>query len=805
MWRNYLITTFRSIIRNRLSTFLNVFGLAAGIVSCLFIYLYVSDELSYDKHFSKADRIYRIQCFYKFEDIEDKFGIVPFSVVDNLKKDNPEIEDGTKIFLAGNHTFKKENTNYDIDHVYLSDSNFFQIFDFPFVYGDAATSLLSPRSLVLTLTESERLFGNVNPVGKALEWNKYPLKITGVIDDKSVNTHIELGAFVSVQTAKPDFIKRVTDDVGNNNSFSYIVLKDNVDAKKFQAKLNAFVDKYLLPFWKSSGFNGQISMYAEPLKDIHFNNYLIYDTEKKGNLTYVYIFSVVAIIILIIACINFINLATATASSRAKEVGMRKVLGAQRSQLIIQFLGEAFIITFFSFVLAMVFLEVLLPFFNNITGKSVTIAHLFHWSFTVTVISLLIFVSVVAGSYPAFYISRLPVQAIFRDARTALGKSGTLRKVLVTSQFALSIAMIIATLSVLGQLNYMRHKDLGFTKDNMMVLTLPIGDSAQVPMLKALKQELLTKSTIANAARTAQVPGSSTSRYVLRVNTKHKKEDKPIAVLVTDENYLSMANMRLSQGRFFTEDDQNLPSGAALVNEAAVKLYGWDNPLQEKLVVPGEAGRPDEEIKVVGVIKDFHFASLHHPIEPLVMLQQNAQNPNGVLVVQLKGNDVPQAIADVGDAWKKTFPTKPMEYEFLSDNFNKMYVAEEKMFSIFIYFAALAILLSCLGLYGLSAYTTQQRTKEIGIRKVMGASAQNIVLLLNKDFLKLVVLAIVLAFPVAWYIVLKWLQNFAYHDAVNPVFFITAGLFAVTITALTVSMHAWITVARNPVRALRYE
>ena len=805
MIRNYLLTALRNLQRNRLSATLNIIGLSTGIASCLFIFLYVSDEVSYDRQFEKSDRIYRIQSFYKFDDVDDKFGITPFPTVPTIVKDFPEVENGTRITPNGQQFIQRDNEVYLVEEVNFADTNFFEVFDFPFVYGDPASALAAPRSMVLTSTEAHRIFGNENPVGKSLTWEPDIFKVTGVIDDAEIKTHIPMGIFVSMNSADTSFINQLSDNWGNNNSFSYIVLPREGMAAEFQPKLDEVVNKYQLPQWQVGGFSGTIEMHAEALKDVHFNNYLIYDSPKKGNKTYVLIFSVVAILTLAIACINFINLATAAASRRAKEVAMRKVAGASRSQLIRQFIGEAFLIAFISTLLAFAFVELLMPFFNYITGKEITSSVLLSPQLLLMALVLVVFIGLIAGSYPAFYISHLPVTAIFRDAKTSLGKSGWLRKVLVTVQFTLSIAMIIATLSVLSQLQYMRNKDLGFAKENMLAITLPQGDSTQYAPLSAFRNDLRSLAFVKNVARSASIPSQVTARFVVNVGTSSGRQDKPFPIMFTDENYLTMARMNLTQGRLFTEADAAKPFGFAIVNEAVVRSCGWTDPLSEKILLPSDGQNPPQEVQVIGVIRDFHFASLHHPIEPLIIAQQNPRGVAGFLMVETSGDDQSNHLAAIESVWKKSFLNKEFDYSYMDDNFRKLYSAEEKMFSISIYFAALAIILCCLGLYGLSAFTTQQRTKEIGIRKVMGASVNNILVLLNRDFLILIIASIILAFPIAWYGVKSWLENFAYHEQVNLIFFLLAAVFAVFLTLSTVSLHAMNTALRDPIRALRYE
>lgn len=805
MIRNYLLTAWRNLMRNRLNALLNIVGLSVGIASCLFIFLYLRDELSFDSAFSNAERIYRIQAFYKFDDVDDKFGISPYPVAPVLKQDYPDVLAATRITPNGKQFLKRGNDVFQVEDISYADSNFFQVFDFPFRFGDPANALVSANSIVLTSAESTRLFGDANPVGETLMWIDEPFKVTGVVDDENIRSHFEFTVLASMSSADTAITGRLMADWGNNNSFTYIMLARENMSEEFQPKLDEVVAKYQLPYWQTTGFSGSIEMHAEPLKEIHFNNYLIYDTAKKGNKAYIYIFTIVALITLCIAGINFVNLSVAAASGRVREVALRKVVGATRGQLIVQFIGEALLLAVISSLVAFALVELLLPFFNYITEKSMSSHALLEPSVLGFVFLLIVCVGLLAGSYPAFYISSLPVVAIFRGANTSLGKSGLLRKVLVTLQFTLAIAMIIATLSVLNQLHFMRSKDLGFVSDNMMAITLPQADTSQFAPLTAFRNEIVSLPYVKSVSRSAQIPGAQTSRFVLQVRTSSGEQNKPFAVMFTDENYLTMSNMKVKEGRLFNAMDATNPFGVVLVNRALVNACGWTEPLNERLTIPGDGVQPPLHTQVIGVIEDFHFASLHHPIEPLVIAQQNPRGVSGYLMVETTGLMQQPMLSSLETAWKKYFPNKEFDFSFLNERFARMYESEEKMFSITIYFAVLTMLLCCLGLYGLSAITTQQRIKEIGIRKVMGASVRTILTMLNRDFLWLVFIAILLACPLAWFGVQNWLQHFAYHDEIRIVFFFVAALFAVLITIITVSLMAIRTTLADPIRAIRYE
>lgn len=805
MFKNYFVIALRNIQRNKLFSLLNIAGLALGIVSCLLLYIFVQDELSFDAHHKKADQLYRIQCFYKFEDVEDKFGISPFPVMPTLKKEYPEITDGTRLFILGGQNIHKDDKVINLANAYFADVNYFTLFDYKFIKGNPANALAEPGNVVLTKEYATKIFGDKDPMGQMIEWNKKSLKVTGLIDEKGYNTHTEVGMFIPVTNMNPDFKKNVEANWGNNNSFSYVVIPNPEIAKNFQPKMDDYVKKYILPEWKKFGFNGKITFHIEPLRDIHFNNYLIYDSPKKGNYGYVKLFSIVAILILTIACINYINMSTAAATKRSKEVAMRKVSGASRKQLVMQFMGESTLISFIALLFSFGLLEVFLPMFNEITGKEITIASVLSVNMILVVLGLLFVIGIVAGSFPAFYLSRFSPHLILKNSFLKNGNKHTVRRVLMTVQFAISLFMIISTLMVYTQLNFMRKKEMGFERENMMAITIPqsFGDTLLVKKFRTLKNELKKQSFVSDASFTAYLPGQNFSRFVLKVKTKNGMEDKPIATMVSDYDFPKLMNMELAEGRYFDPKNNSDLNNAVIINEATARMLGWKNPLKESLYIPDDSA--NIELKVIGVLKDFHFASLHSPIEPLTVFMNDPRFTSGYMMVKMKPGNMSANIASIQKTWSTMLPNKEFEYEFLDDSIYKLYLAEEKMFKVFVYFATLALLLSAMGIYGLSFFSTQQRTKEIGIRKVMGASAGRILILLNKEFVVMIGIALLIAFPAAWYIIGNWLEGFAYHTSLSPFVFIISVVSILMLTVLTVSLQALRTAWRNPVLSLRYE
>lgn len=805
MFQNYLTVALRNIIRNKRFAALNIIGLAIGIVSCLLIYIFIQDELSFDAHHAKRDKIYRVQCFFKFNDVEDKFGIVPFPTGPTLQSEYPEVKEMVRLFLLRQQNFTSEGKVYNVQDLYLADSTLFDIFDFAFIAGDPKTALAQPMSIVITDGEAKKVFGTANPMGKLVTWNKKTLKVTGVIDEKKYNTHIEMGGFISMSSMNPDFRKDISANWGNNNSFTYIVMDDENAAVNFQPKLDALVKKYMDPYWGGLGFSGKITMHIEPLKDIRFNNYLIYDTPKKGNRAYVTIFSVVAILILLIACINYVNMSTAAATRRAKEVGVRKVAGAGRGQLIFQFLSESVIVTLLAIVISLALLELSLPLFNEITGKEITLKYLLQGSFIAVLLSIIILIGVVAGSYPAFFLSNFKPQVVLKSFGEVKGGGAGIRKVLITGQFAISVFMIAGTFAVYSQLHYMLNKDLGFKQDNMLVITIPptAADTMLVKKIRNLKDELKKESFVKDATFSNNIPSKELSRIVYKIKSSKGKDYKPIATMQGDADYPKMMGMQLVQGRYFDETNPGDRDFGCMINEACAKMLGWKDPLKEKFYVEGDSG--DITINVLGVVKDFHFASLHSPIEPVVIFMNEARFVSGYMLVNLESGDTQAGIDKIKTKWAQVLPNKEFEYYFLDDSIHELYQAENKMLKVFIYFAVLTIILSCMGIYGLSYFITRRRTREIGIRKVLGASVSSILFLLNKEFLVLMGVASVIAIPLSYWAINNWLMDFAYHTGISVLLFIAAVLITTLVAVATISIQALRTATGNPVNSIRYE
>ncbi|HRH69502.1 MAG TPA: ABC transporter permease [Flavobacteriales bacterium] len=809
MFQNYLLIAWRTLLRDKLFAALNIVGMAIGVVACMLIYIYVQDELSFDAHHRKADRIYRVQAHYKFGDTSDDFGITPFPIMEALLKEYPDIESGVSLYQLGQTTLEYEGRPYVAEDGYNADTSFFRAFDFTFAKGDI-TALDEPDNIVITQAMATRMFGGGEPIGKLVTRNGRTLKVAGVLDEKAENTHIPLGVFLSRLGMPPQAKAQLDQSWGNNSSLNYLVLAPGVNERDFQGKMDAFVTKYIIPAWGGQEFHGEIRFNLEPLRDVHFNNDLIYDTPKKGNKTYVTLFAIVAALILAIACINYINMSTADATRRAKEVALRKVCGAQRGQLVAQFIGGSVMIAIIGIVVALGLLWLCLPAFNTITEKQIGMGFLLRGSFFAVVWLIVLVIGVVAGSYPAFFLSRFAPQLLLKEGVASGAGKGRVRKVLMGAQFAIALFMVVGTLAVFAQLHWMRTTDLGFRKENLLSITMPQPpgeDTLAWDALRPLKDELQRESFVTGATFTQSLPGQGGGRWVLQVNTPEGRIDKPMPILGTDADFPALIGVELVAGRYFDPDLPSDESGSVMVNESAVKAFGWKDPLAEKIHVPSDGQSPDpqQELTVIGVVKDFHYTSLHTPIEPLCLFRSNKRYGAQQLVLRLAPGDVGAQLGTLRERWNDLRPNDEWEAVFLTDSIAQLYQAEDRLFRVFTAFAVLTILLTIMGLYGLAYFTAKQRIREIGIRRVMGAPLIDIVRRMNREFVVLLGFALLVAFPLAFYTIGRWLETFAYHTEITPGSYAAALLITLLVTVLTVSVQAYRAAVADPVKALRYE
>ena len=806
MLRNYLKIAFRNLVKNKVYSFINIFGLAIGIATCLVISLFVKDELSYDRFNEKADRIVRVvfKANINGGKINESFVMPPTAQA--LKNDYPEVQQATRLRNFGSPRVVIGEKMFNDDPMAYVDANFFDVFTIPFLKGNPKTALIQPNCVVLSRAVAQKYFGDENPIGKVIYFRKGAdapaFRVTGLFDKIPSNSHFHfdlLGSMTSDAEAK-------STSWLTSNYFTYLLLTEGTDYKKLEAKLPATVEKYMGPqIIQAMGMSlsqfrtkgNELGLHLQKLTDIHFYSEGTNELEASGNIKYVYIFGAIALFMLLIACINFMNLSTAGASKRAKEVGVRKVLGSAKLELVRQFLMESLLLTSFALLLSMILVPLVLPIFNELSGKNLSLDFAAN---PLTLVGLLAFgllVGVLAGSYPAFFLSSFKPIAVLKGRFVGSKKTIGLRSGLVVFQFCVSICLIVGTTVVYQQLSYIQNKKLGYDKDQLIVLqnSWALGKNETV-----FRDELLKDSRVANVTASPYRPaGPSNSNNSLAYPENNDAQIMRTLQYGIDERYIPTLGMQIVAGRNFNKDFASDSSGI-IINEAATKAFGWssNNAVGHNITRNNSFKKV---YKVIGVVKDFHFKSLHESISPLLMVYEN----NWGLIVKVKTRDVSGLLASMKSRWKSFGMDEPFEYAFMDELFTKTYLAEQKTSTILSLFAGLTIFIACLGLFGLATFTAEQRTKEIGVRKVLGANVGQIIGLLSKDFLKLIVVACVIAFPFGYWGMNQWLQDFAYRIDISWWVFVVAGVSALAIALLTVSFQSIKAALMNPVKSLKTE
>jgi putative ABC transport system permease protein len=793
MLKNYFKIAFRNLWRHRVFSLINILGLAVGMTACFLIFLYVRFELSYDKFHTKADRIYRIVCDIKTPTETMHPGGPSWAVGPHLMGGFPQVEaavrttDDELLVRKGNVKFQEKSSLF-------ADSSFFQVFDFKMIKGNPKTALNEPLSIVFSESAVKKYFGDKDPLGQTvlLTGDGFTAKITGVMKDIPENSMIRADMIVSMSTITRKLNPGLDDQWGNYGNRTYVLLKPNANAAVFQKQIPAFLEK----------MNGtemkQLNMYPTLILEKFKDAYLRSDRNdsNSGSIKNVYIFSIIAVFILLIACFNFINLTTARSAERAKEVGIRKVVGAGRQQLTRQFIGESVLICVIAFILTIAFAALLLPSFNQLAGKTLSRGVFENMSFIGILFLASIGIGVLAGIYPSMVLSSFKPVTVLKGRFTTGIKGILLRKGLVISQFTISITLIIATIIVYLQMSFMRNQDLGFNKDQMMVINSN-GDPAR----DAFMHTVSSMPNVKSVSMSSSVPGGGNMGAYSKIqNVKGDMQIANLDLYFVDFDYLKQFDIKMVAGRSFSRDFMTDTTHSMILNEAAVKMFGYRSP---KDAVGRDFNQWGREGKIIGVMKDFHFKSLQEVIKPLSMRIE----PNGCSLISIKvsGNNLPGTISSIENKWNTLIPARPFSYFFLDEYFNAQYKSEQRFGKLFLNFAILAIIISCLGLLGLASYSTMQRTREIGIRKVLGASVTNIVNLLSKDFLRLVGIAVIIASPIAYFSMHKWLQDFAYRIPISWWIFVIAAVTATLIAILTVSFQAIKAAVSNPVKSLRTE
>jgi putative ABC transport system permease protein len=808
MIKNYFKIAFRNLSKHKLISFINLFGLAVGLTCCLLILAFILNELSYDKYNVNASRIYRVTRTFNNQDgtISLRLSTISPPFGPYLTNDFPDIQKMTRMLDNGITPIRYHENLFNENNVYFADENFFDVFTHKVATGDPKTALANPFSVMLTEEMAKKYFGNEEPVNKMLRFNnQFNLKVTGVYKDFPANSHMHPGMLISFNTLNDTAVygaENLRTNWGNNSFFTYLLMPENYPVKSMVAQFPSFVDRHM----DHKDYNGLnpskfTSLELQKLTDIHLYSHTDYEAEQNGDINRVYIFSVIALFILLIACINYMNLSTARSALRAREIGIRKVIGARKNELIFQFLSESVLICCVALITAVFLTWLTLPWLNKISGQQIYFSSLLKWKIIIPLLISPFVVGILSGIYPALFMSSFqPIKTLKGLFKSSGGIS--FRKILVVAQFAISIVLIITTAVVFQQLHFMQKKSLGFDKEHMLIITYNNDVSKQYD---ALRTELLSNNSFKNVARSSRIP---TGRLLDDMGAYTVSGDSmqpvntDIKYVSVDYDFIPTYNIPLLAGRNFSRDYGTDTAGFVL-NESAIKALGWktaQNAVGKDFKYGNQKGH------VIGVMSDFHFESMHQQIIPLVMVMfpPSVGSFNNVSV-KIAGNDISAALNHLEKTWRKFLPETPYQFNFLDERFDKLYQSEQRQGTIFIVFAFIAIFIASLGLFGLSAFAITQRVKEIGVRKVLGANVGSIVTLLAKDFLKLVIIAAIIAFPVAWFAMHNWLKDFAYRISIQWWVFLLAGILAALIALVTVSFQAVKAATANPVKSLRMD
>ncbi len=806
MFNNYLKIALRNIFKHKGYSLINIIGLAIGIACCLLILLYVNDELSYDRYHENVDRIYRVIEEVRLEGVGEESSSMPFPTGDTLPMEYPDVVEASVRFFnfqlpsMSVQYGRSDEKLFNESRFFFADAAVFQIFSFEMIKGDPKTALEEPNTIVITEAMAEKYFEEEDPIGKTLRWqNGVNLNVTGVLKNIPPNSHFQFDFLASFETLRRLFGGNLPQGWYWNPCWTYILLKEGASPDALQAQFPALVQKYF-----PDSIKDKVVIKLQPLKDIHLFSHLDYEINPNSDISYIYIFSAIAVFVLLIACINFMNLATARSANRGREVGMRKVLGAYRSQLIRQFLGESMILCVIAALLAVFIVEIVLPAFNAFSGKALSTDYFTDGRLLAGLGLITLTVGFFSGIYPAFFLSGFDPVKVMKGTLERGGKSSGFRKVLVVVQFAISIVLIIGTIICFQQLNYLRNSGLGFNKDQ--VVMLPAYGTAPARWYERFRDRILQDPHIANVAAVEDVLGAKyqTGSFIPEGTSESNMQQIPLLVVTHD--FIETFDMEMVSGRSFSKEFPTDITEGIIINESASKRFGWSP--EEAL---GKRLRQQNGLmlRVVGVVKDFNYASLSQPITPFVLeMPRNAGQMNGrVRYVAIKTStaNFQQTIGFLKSTWEEVVPNRSFDFFFLDDELDKQYNSEEQMGRVFGVFTILAIVIACLGLFALASFTTELRTREIGIRKVLGAQVSGIVMLLSKEFAKWVLIANVIAWPVAYYVMESWLDSFAYRTFIGIQTFIVATVLAFVIAILTVSFQAIKAALSDPVKSLRHQ
>jgi len=786
MLKNYAKVTLRNILKHRGYSFINITGLSIGMACCIFIMLWVFHELSYDRFHENADTLYRVEEDQHYSGDIYHVTVTPFPIAPAFKEEIPEVIDATRLVWFGTVLLKYKEKAFFENNIRAVDPSFFQMFTFPLIKGDINTVLDDLYSIVISEEVAEKYFGSEEPLGKILSLNnRYDFKVTGVIKKVPDHSSITFNMVVPLEFMRT--IGRYNPGWGSNSIVTFLQVRENSSIEQVNKKMTAIVHTH--------NPRSTTDFLLKPLKRVHLYSHFGYGNEM-GDIIYVYIFSAIALFILLIACINFMNLSTARSAKRAREIGMRKVAGAKRGNIIFQFLGESVVLSFIALILAVIVIIVVIPQFNTISGKNISASYIFNVPLLAGLIGIALFTGIIAGSYPAFFLSAFHPVKVFKG-RLSSGAGGALfRKLLVVVQFSISIFLILGTGIIFNQVNYMRNKKLGYDKDHLLYIDLK-GNTRDY--YYTLKNELKRNPAVVNVTGTSEAPtriGSNSS------GAEWDGKDPELKILISQNivgyDYTETYGIEIKEGRGFSSKFTSDTTGAFLINEELAKIIGKEPIIGERFSFMGVDG------KIVGLMKNFHFQPVREEIEPLAVMVGPARFFRA-MVIRVRPEDISSSIDFIKNTWARIIPDYPFEYRFFNEDFDRMYRAETRMGTLLRYFTILSVLIACLGLFGLASFTAEQKTKEIGIRKVLGATIPGLVLRLSMEFIKWVMAANIIAWPLAYLLMNKWLQGFAYRTTITPVIFIVTGVVAFFIAIITVSYQSVKAALADPVRSLKYE
>jgi putative ABC transport system permease protein len=798
MLKNYLITAVRNIWRHKLYAFINIFGLALGLSVFMLIALYIQFELSYDKFHENHDRIYRVEQTMVLNKRTVKDAGLPPPLAGVLKEEIPEIKAISRVDEGGSPLLSfGDKKGITSEHCLYADNAFFKIFSFPLVKGDRDKALVHPYSVIISEDIALALFGDEEPMGKTIRFkNQFDLKVTGVLKEVPANSHILFDTLISFSTYLVHLPEGAAEEWDDNWLPLYVLLRKSHTLEGMDEKLDLVLRKYQAKQY-------QRQLYLKPLTKIHLYSHVEDELGLNGDIKNIYIFTAVGIFILIIASINFVNLAIARSADRAKEVGIRKTLGANKMSLIKQFLGEALLTTIIAMSIAVVLVEIFLPEFNSVVNRSLKTDYFHNWGFPIGLAIITLFVGLLSGIYPAFYLSSYQPSQILKGTLSLRSSKPILRKSLVVLQFFISITLIISTIIIIRQVHFILNKNLGYDRDQILRINVQNTTAAKNELLR---HEILKNPRILRAGISDYLPHYSTNWTGFTWEGAYPGEWIKVNVNYIDENLMDTFGMTIVKGRGFSEEHLANNANVAILNETAVKQIGWDDPVGKRIIYYEDyRSRSGGSLTVVGVVKDFHFLTLHDPITPLLLRFYSKEMTGSNIFVKIAPNNTSETISYLKEKFQEMFPLETFNYRFLDEDFLTMYQEEQKASEVIIYMAILAIFIACMGLFGLESYSIRQRTKEIGIRKALGASVPNIVRYLMTEFLKLLIIANIIAWPAAYVAMRYWLQNFPYRIEINIGVFILAGIFAFMIASLTVFYQAVKAARANPVDSLRYE